>query len=83
MMFFLKEVAHSLAIEVVTENLDLNRDREDKMPRLQHVTWDAPHQPCWKEKDAWGWGQGKASLSFPSPPCSQIQETSTWLFFSS
>lgn len=54
MMFFLKEVAHSLAIEVVTENLDLNRDREDKMPRLQHVTWDAPHQPCWKEKDAWG-----------------------------
>lgn len=36
-------LTHSLAIEVDTESPDLNRDREDKIPRLQHVTWDAPH----------------------------------------
>lgn len=49
-----KQAAHSLAIEVDTESPDPNRDREDKTSRLQHVTWDAPHQPCWREKDAGG-----------------------------
>lgn len=75
-------LTHSLAIEVDTENPDLNKDREDKIPRLQDVTWDAPHKPCGREKYSSGWRHRKASLSFPTPPCPQIQKTSIWLFFS-
>ena len=31
---FFKQAVHSLTVEVDTESPDLNRDREDKTPRL-------------------------------------------------